>query len=69
MFFHWIESPINAGAAAMLLGIIIVPIVSLLTPKLEKAKVEEIFTCIEPITRTKKEEQPSFDLVEDASEM
>lgn len=45
MFFHFIESPINAGAAAMVAGLLIVPIVSLLTPKMEKKQIEEIFSC------------------------
>lgn len=45
MFLHFIESPINAGAAAMIAGLVVVPIVSLLTPKMEKKQVEEIFTC------------------------
>ena len=45
MFFKWIKSPINAGAAAMIGGLILVPIVSLLTPKMEKETVDEIFTC------------------------
>lgn len=45
MFLHFIESSINAGAVAMAAGLIIVPVVSLLTPKMEKKQVEEIFTC------------------------
>ncbi len=45
MFFKWIKSPINAGAAAMIGGLILVPIVSLLTPKMDKETVDEIFTC------------------------
>ena len=55
MFLGYIESPINAGAAAMAAGIIVVPAVSLLTPKLKKEKVDEIFTCYEEeVTITKK---------------
>lgn len=45
MFFHFIKSPINAGAAAMIAGLLVVPIVSLLTPKMEKKQVEEVFSC------------------------
>ena len=45
MFFKFIASPINAGAIAMVAGLIVVPIVSLITPKMKKEKVEEIFTC------------------------
>lgn len=40
-------SPINAGALAMIAGLVIVPIVSLITPKMAKAKTEEIFLCYE----------------------
>ena len=47
MFFKFIASPINAGAIAMIAGLIIVPVVSLITPKMKKEKVEEIFTCLE----------------------
>ncbi len=47
MFFKFIESPINAGAVAMVAGLIIVPIVSLITPKMKKEKVDEIFSCLE----------------------
>ncbi|MBR3600267.1 MAG: sodium:solute symporter [Lachnospiraceae bacterium] len=43
----WLQSPINAGAFTMLAGLIIVPVVSLITPKLKKEKVEEVFACYE----------------------
>lgn len=45
MIFKFIASPINAGAVAMLGSLIIVPIVSLVTPKMKKEEVEEIFSC------------------------
>lgn len=45
MYLHFIQSPINAGAIAMVAGLIVVPIVSLVSPKLNKANVESIFTC------------------------
>ena len=47
MFFKFIASPINAGAIAMVAGMIVVPVVSLLTPKMDKKKVEECFACLE----------------------
>lgn len=47
MFFKYITSPINAGAIAMAVGLIIVPVVSLLTPKLDSAHVEKLFACYE----------------------
>jgi len=45
MFLKFIASPINAGAVTMVAGLIIVPLVSLITPKLAKEKVEGIFSC------------------------
>jgi len=40
-----LQSPINCGAFAMIAGLIIVPVVSLLTPKPEAAFVDEAFAC------------------------
>lgn len=40
-------SPINAGAFAMVVGLIVVPAVSLLTPKMNQKKVDEVFQCYE----------------------
>ena len=45
IFIKFIASPINAGAAAMIAGLIVVPIVSLLTPAPDKKRVEGIFKC------------------------
>lgn len=45
MFFKFIASPINAGAIAMIAGLIITPVVSLLTPKMNQDKVNNTFTC------------------------
>lgn len=47
MLWKYIASPINAGAIAMLAGLVVVPVVSVITPKLEKDKVEELFSCYE----------------------
>lgn len=47
MFVSFIKSPINAGAAAMIAGLIVVPVVSLLTPRMKKEAVEECFCCYE----------------------
>lgn len=41
----FLQSPINCGAFAMLGGLIIVPVVSLLTKKPDRAKVDKIFEC------------------------
>ncbi len=45
-----IQSPINCGAIAMLAGLIIVPVVSLITPKPDQDFVDEIFSCYEKDT-------------------
>ena len=44
-----LQSPINAGAFAMLTSLIIVPVVSLLTPKPKQELVEEHFSCFEKV--------------------
>lgn len=54
MFLKFIESPINAGAIAMAAGLVVVPVVSILTPKLGKKKVEEIFACYDEEVRVKR---------------
>ena len=41
----FIQSPINAGAAAMIAGLVIVPVVSLLTPKMKADDVDAVFKC------------------------
>lgn len=45
MFLKFIASPINAGAIAMVATLIVVPIVSLITPKPRNVDVEQIFSC------------------------
>lgn len=40
-----LQSPINAGAAAMLIGLAIVPVVSLFTKKPDEKLVEDTFAC------------------------
>ena len=47
MFIKFIASPINAGALAMVAGLIVVPVVSLISPKMKKETVEKIFSCYE----------------------
>ena len=44
MFMHYIKSPINAGAVTMVIGLAVVPLVSLITPKPDKAKIDDIFS-------------------------
>ncbi len=47
MFFKFIASPINAGAIAMIAGMIVVPVVSLVTPKMDTSHVDKVFECLE----------------------
>ena len=55
LFLHYIASPINAGAVAMIAGLVVVPFVSIVTPKPEAKTVEQIFACYEEtVTITKK---------------
>ena len=43
-------------AIAMLAGLVVVPVVSLLSPKMDKGTVEKIFECYdEKVVRTKKQ--------------
>ncbi len=39
------SSPINAGVLSMIVGLIVVPLVSLVTPKQKKEETERIFSC------------------------
>lgn len=55
MFIGFIESPINAGAVAMAAGLIVVPVVSFITPNPDKEKIDEIFACYdEKVTISRK---------------
>ena len=40
-----LQSPINAGAFCMLAGFVIVPVISILTPKPDKKFLDEAFSC------------------------
>ena len=40
-----LQSPINAGAFCMLAGLILVPVISLITPKPDRKLVEDAFAC------------------------
>lgn len=42
---YFFGSPINAGVLAMLAGLVLVPLVSLFTPKMKKEDVDEMFSC------------------------
>lgn len=55
MFVPIFKSPINCGAVAMLGGLILVPLVSLVTPKLSEELQNKIFSCYdEKVQVTKK---------------
>lgn len=44
-FPSYLQSPINAGAFCMLAGLVIVPVVSVVTKAPGEKKLEEIFSC------------------------
>jgi SSS family solute:Na+ symporter len=48
-----LQSPINAGAFTMLAGLIIVPVISILTKKPDKVAVEYCFACYEETVNVK----------------
>lgn len=54
MFIKFIASPINAGAVAMVAGLVVVPVVSVLTPKMEKKEVDSIFACYDEEVQVKR---------------
>ena len=54
IFFKFIASPINCGAIAMVGGLVLVPLVSFISPKLNKEKVDEIFSCYDEEVHVKK---------------
>ena len=49
LFFPFMNNPINAGAFAMVAGLAVVPLVSLLTPKPDREAVDGIFTCYDQV--------------------
>ena len=53
IFPELFKSPINCGVIAMLGGLVLVPIVSLLTPMPEKSKVDDAFSCYEGLVTVK----------------
>ncbi len=46
-FPAYLQSPINAGAFCMLAGLVIVPVVSMVTKAPEQKTLENIFSCYE----------------------
>ncbi len=48
-----LQSPINAGAFCMIMGLIIVPVVSMFTPAPKKERLDEIFACYEKTVTVK----------------
>ena len=49
----YFTSPINAGMLAMLLGLVVVPVVSLCSRQSRKAEVEEMFSCYSSTVRVR----------------
>ena len=40
-----LQSPINAGAFCMIAGLILVPLISLISPSPDKAEIDQLFSC------------------------
>ena len=57
MFLKFFSNSIVAGAVAMVTGLVVVPLVSLITPKLKKEHVEECFSCYEVSIKEKNAEE------------
>lgn len=50
-----LQSPVNCGAAAMIGGLVLVPIVSLVTRKQDNNTLDKIFSCYDiPVTVSSK---------------
>lgn len=47
IFPTWLQSSINCGAFVMVASLVIVPLISLVTPKPDKNKLDEVFSCYE----------------------
>lgn len=45
IFPAFLQSPINCGVFAMLVGLVLVPVISAFTPKMNKKDVDEMFAC------------------------
>lgn len=45
LFPELLRSPINAGAFCMIAGLVLVPVVSLLTPKPQRELIDHVFSC------------------------
>ena len=50
----FLQSPINCGAFAMLAGLVIVPVVSLVSPKQDDAQITQIFSCYDKTTQVRR---------------
>ncbi len=62
MIFGYIGSSINAGVLAMIVGFIVVPMVSLITPNLSKEKIDDMFCCYnDKVEVSMKENLPDFE--------
>ena len=53
IFPTWLQSPINCGAFVMLAGLVIVPVVSLITPKPNMEFIDSAFSCYDQTVTAK----------------
>ena len=56
MFLKFISSPINAGAAAMIVGLVVTPVLSLVTPKLDSGRRTRHFKCYDNTAKVSSKE-------------
>ncbi len=54
IFLKFIASPINCGAVAMVGGLVIIPIVSMITPKPKSDVMDKVFACYDEEVHVKK---------------
>ncbi|MCR4962453.1 MAG: sodium:solute symporter [Firmicutes bacterium] len=60
IFFKFIQSPINAGALAMILGLIVVPLVTLITKPVDKEYTEGLFSSYEEVVMVPQKSSLTF---------
>ncbi len=63
-----VASPVNLGAFTMVVSLIVVPLVSLITPKMKKADVDRIFSCYDKTVTVRQREAITAGMEEIAAE-
>jgi len=66
LFFKFIASPINAGAIAMIAGLVVVPLVSFITPAPDRQHVDSVFSCYEETVTIQKKFSLAYESSDDS---